>query len=51
MGTGLRRLKADNQGIKLSDNKTLGGKNRLSAGVIDQLKSDYSLAVRKSNTV
>lgn len=51
MGTRLRRLKSSNKGLKLSDGKTLGGKNRLSSSVIDQLQTYYGLAIRRSSTV
>jgi hypothetical protein len=49
MGTRLRNLKT--RGVELSDGKGLGGKNRLSAAVIDQLQNYYGMAIRKSTTV
>lgn len=45
MGTRLRKLKAENKGLKLSDGKMLGGKNRLSSRIIDQIHTYYGLAI------
>lgn len=51
MGTRLRRLKSGNKRLKFFDGKTLGGKNRLSSSVIDQLQTYYGLAIRRISTV
>lgn len=49
MGSRLRKLKAANKGLKLSD-KTLGGQNRHSPSVIDQLQTYYGNAIRKNTS-
>lgn len=49
MGTRLRKLKSDNKGIVLSDGLKLGGKNRLTSAVIDQLQTYYGQAIRTNN--
>lgn len=50
MGSRLRKLKAANTGLKLYDGKTLGGQNRLSSSVIDQLQTYYGNAIRKNTS-
>lgn len=46
MGTRLRNLKQKMKGIKLSDDKPLGGAHRLTDKRIDQLQSYYGKAIR-----
>lgn len=48
MGTRLRKLKAEIKKLVLSDEKGLGGKNRLSKAVIDQIQNYYGLAIRRT---
>ncbi|XP_064598238.1 uncharacterized protein LOC135464678 [Liolophura sinensis] len=48
MGTGLRNLKKSSGKKKLSDNKTLGGRGRLTNKVIDKLQIYYGLAIRRN---
>lgn len=48
MGTRLRKLKTENKHVILSDGKGLGGKNRLSKAVIDQIQTYYGLAIRRN---
>lgn len=48
MESRLRSLKAKMKGIKLTDGKPLGGKNRHINGVVDQLQNYYGLAIRRS---
>lgn len=50
MGARLRKLKKDSKGQKLSDGKTLGGKNRLTDGLIDKLQAYYGNAIRKNTS-
>lgn len=47
-GTGLRTLKVEIKKLVLSDEKGLGGKNRLSKAVIDQIQNYYRLAIRRT---
>ena len=47
MGKHLMKLKASNKS-KLSDDKTIGGKGRISQGKIKQLQKDYGLAIRQN---
>ena len=46
VGTNLRKLKKELSGKKLSDNKTIGGRGRLTDGMIDSLQNYYGMAVR-----
>ena len=46
MGTNLRKKKKDIAGQKLSDGKTIGGKNRLTDAVINTLTVYYGNAIR-----
>ncbi|GFX75729.1 uncharacterized protein TNCV_2237021 [Trichonephila clavipes] len=48
MGSRLRRFKAKMRGQKLSDDKALCGKNRLTEASIDQLQTYYGLAIRRN---
>lgn len=48
MGGRLRRLKKTMKKVKLSDNLPIGGKNRLTDAVIDQLQTYYGNAIRKT---
>uniref|UniRef100_A0A1B6K2H0 Mutator-like transposase domain-containing protein n=1 Tax=Homalodisca liturata TaxID=320908 RepID=A0A1B6K2H0_9HEMI len=48
MGSRLRKLKRDSKGVTLSDGGKLGGKNRLTDGIIDQLQTYYGNAIRKN---
>ena len=45
-GNALRKLKTELGSKKLSDNKTIGGKGRLTNQKIDQLQIYYGLAIR-----
>lgn len=49
MGSRLRKLKQTLRGVKLSDGKALGGKGRLTDGLINKLTVYYGNAIR-SNT-
>lgn len=49
MGSRLRKLKNENKHVKLIDGKGLGGKNRLSNAVIDQIQTYYGLAIRRNS--
>ena len=49
MGTQLRKLKDSMKGKKLSDGKTLGGKNRLTDAAINTLTVYYGNATRLKN--
>ncbi|XP_023313561.1 uncharacterized protein LOC111693327 [Trichogramma pretiosum] len=51
MGTHLRNIKKRFGRTLLSDGKTIGGKGRLTAKVIDQLSSYYTQAIRRNTTV
>lgn len=46
MGTRLRNFKKSCAGKKLADNKTIGGRGRLTAKVIDKLSGYYGKAIR-----
>jgi hypothetical protein len=48
MGSRLRRLKTAQKGVKLADGRSLGGKNRLTDGVVDLLQKYYGLAIRRN---
>lgn len=48
MGARLRKLEKSSKGAKLYDGRSLGGKNRLTDGLIDQLQSYYGNAIRKN---
>lgn len=48
MESRLRSLKAKINGIKLTDGQPLGGKNRYTNGLVDQLPNYYGLAIRRS---
>lgn len=49
MGSRLRSLKSRTKGTKLSDGKTLGGKNRLTDAAIDQIQNYYGQAIRQNS--
>ncbi|KAL7292655.1 hypothetical protein TKK_0013781 [Trichogramma kaykai] len=51
MGTQLRNRKKQLGKKLLTDNKTIGGKGRLTGKVIDQLSSLYTKAIREQKTV
>lgn len=46
MGTRLRNLKKSLSGKKLADNKTIGGRGRLTGKIIDKLSGFYGKAIR-----
>lgn len=48
MGSRLRRLKTSMKGKKLSDGRTLDGKNRLTDATIDIIQNYYGLAIRQN---
>ena len=48
MGTGIRKLKTKQSGTKLSDGKTLSGKNRLAQVAINKIQTYYDLAIRRN---
>lgn len=48
MGARLRNLKKKSKGVKLSDGLPLGGRNRLTDGLIDELQSYYGNAIRQN---
>jgi hypothetical protein len=48
LGTALRKYKSDMKGKKLSDGKTVGGKNRLTDKVIDRMQNFYGKAIREN---
>ena len=48
VGTGLRKIKKDLKGKKLSDGKTTGGAVRLTDRLIDTLQTYYGLAIREN---
>lgn len=50
MGTRLRKLKLMNRGKKLSDGKSIGGKNRLTDKIIDKLTTYYGNAIRENSS-
>jgi hypothetical protein len=47
-GARLKRLVKENRGTKLHNNKTVGGKGRLTQAEIDKLQNYYCLAISKS---
>ena len=47
VGARLRKLKSENKG-KLSDDKPLTGKGRLTEKVINKLQNDFGIAIRQS---
>ena len=49
VGTALRELKRKLRGTKLSDGKTIGGKNRLTDNLIDKLQNFYGEAIRANS--
>lgn len=49
MGKRLRDLKKNLAGKKLSDGKTIGGRGRLTAKVIDQITTYYGKAIRDNS--
>lgn len=50
MNSRLRKLKAANKGLKLSDGKTLSGQNRLSSSEIEQLQTYYENTIGKNTS-
>lgn len=48
MGARLRRLKLESKNKKLDDGKSLGGKNRLTDKMIDQIQSYYGKAIKEN---
>lgn len=48
MGSRLRKLCKDMKGVKLSDNKIIRGKGRLTDDTIDKLQNYYGLAIRRN---
>ena len=50
MGTRLRKLRKDLKGKKLSDNKPLSGRGRLTDSEIDLLQNYFGLAIRRNQT-
>lgn len=50
MGARLRKVKLEMKGKKLSDGLPVGGRNRLTDQVIDQLQTYYGLAIRKNTS-
>lgn len=44
----MRRFKKTMKKVKLSDNLPIGGRNRLTDAVIDQLQTYYGKAIRKN---
>ena len=48
MGSGLREFKRKKKGFKLSDNKTVGGRNRLTDKIIDKMQNYYGQAIRNN---
>ncbi|GFV40768.1 uncharacterized protein TNCV_3768151 [Trichonephila clavipes] len=50
MGARLRKLKTMNRGKKLSDGKSLSGKNRLTDKFIDTITTYYGNAIRQNNS-
>ena len=48
MGSGLREFKWKHRGMKLSDNKVVGGKGRLTDQVIDKIQNYYGEAIRNN---
>ncbi|KAJ8873988.1 hypothetical protein PR048_024828 [Dryococelus australis] len=51
MGSRLRRLKTCIKGKKLSDGRTLDGKNRLTDSTIDIILNYYGLAIRQNTDI
>ena len=49
MGTALCELTRKNKGIILADNKTIGGKRRLTDVYIDSIQNYYGQAIRNNN--
>lgn len=47
-GDQIENIKSRNQKLVLFDEKGLGGKNRLSKAVIDQIQNYYGLAIRRT---
>ncbi|GFT48838.1 uncharacterized protein TNCV_178891 [Trichonephila clavipes] len=50
MGARLRKLKTMNRGKKLSDGKSISGKNRLTDKFIDTITTYYGNAIRQNNS-
>ncbi|GFS95399.1 uncharacterized protein TNCV_409711 [Trichonephila clavipes] len=50
MGTRLRKLKTMNRGKKLSDGKSISGKNRLTDKLIDTITTYYGNDIRQNNS-
>ncbi|GFT11060.1 uncharacterized protein TNCV_1084221 [Trichonephila clavipes] len=50
MGARLRKLKTMNRGKKLSDDKSISGKNRLTDKFIDTITTYYGNAIRQNNS-
>ncbi|GFW05086.1 uncharacterized protein TNCV_598801 [Trichonephila clavipes] len=50
MGARLRKLKTMNRGKKLSDGKSISGKNRLTDKFIDTITTCYGNAIRQNNS-
>ncbi|GFX80496.1 uncharacterized protein TNCV_2530041 [Trichonephila clavipes] len=50
MGARLRKLKTMNRGKKLSDGKSISGKNRLTDNFIDTITTFYGNAIRQNNS-
>ncbi|GFV01267.1 uncharacterized protein TNCV_3375011 [Trichonephila clavipes] len=50
MGARLRKLKTMNRGKKLSDGKSISGKNRLTDKFIDTIFTYYGNAIRQNNS-
>ncbi|GFT38416.1 uncharacterized protein TNCV_1178511 [Trichonephila clavipes] len=50
MGAKLRKLKTMNRGKKLSDGKSISGKNRLTDKFIDTITTYYGNAIRQNNS-
>lgn len=46
MGSRLRKLCKDMKGVKLTDNKVIRGKGRLTDDTIEKLQNYYGLAIR-----
>ena len=48
MGSRLRKLKNKSKGANLCEGRPVGGKNRLTDAVIDQIQTYYGLAIRRN---